>query len=141
MYEVASELASEGKLDADVLRGYVFPVYCRSVDEATAPMDDGAPLAGELEVLAVPVEEVPNPYWERLQRDGDRHAYAQAYTAFVLAFSEATLLEHLFTPGARGAKPDELSREFFARFERATEADPERGRYEAWILRFCVGRT
>ena len=51
------------------------------------------------------------------------------------------MLEHLFTPGAREVKPDELSREFFARFERAAEADPERGRYEAWILRFCVRRT
>lgn len=141
MYEVALELTSEGELDPDALSRYVFPVYCRTVEEATAPMGEGAPLTGEFDLLGAPVEKVSNPYWEMLERDGDRRAYAQAYTAFVRAFSESTLIEHLFTPGARDIDVDRLCEEFFARFEAATAADPDRGRYEAWILRLSLERA
>jgi SAM dependent carboxyl methyltransferase len=140
MWEAAVGLGDDGKLDRGVLDGYVFPVYCRSADEATAPARDGGELAGALDVASAHVDEVPNPYWEQLKRDGDRDAYAAAYTAFVRAFSEATLKTHLFEPGARGTEPDALCDEFFARFQAATAADPEAGRYEAWILRVVFAR-
>jgi hypothetical protein len=138
MWDVAVSLSEDGKLDRDVLDGYVFPVYCRSAEEATAPAR--GELAGSFEVASADVDEVPNPYWEQLQRDGDRDAYAAAYTAFVRAFSESTMTAHLFEPGARGLDAAKLCDEYFARFEAATAADPEAGRYEAWILRIVLVR-
>ena len=138
MSQVADSMAAEGSLDEAALRRYVFPVYCRSRAEATAPLADGGKLAFELSEAIV--EEVPNPYWEMLERDRDVEAYADAYTAFVRAFAEATLVEQLFEPAGRGAEPGALCDEFFGRFRAATAADPERGRYEAWILRLALRR-
>jgi hypothetical protein len=101
---------------------------------------DGA-LAGELDPVHVDVVEVANPYWEELERSGDRAAYAEAYTQFVRAFSESTLDEHLFTPGATAANGDALADEFFRRFRAHSAADPAEGRYEAWILRVVFARS
>jgi len=140
MWEVAAQLAAEGSLDADVLERYVFPVYCRSAAEATAPFAAGGPLAGEFEVLRASVDEVANPYWELLEASGDRESYASTYTAFVRAFSESTMRTFLFEPAARGIEPAALADEFFRRFEAASAADPERGRYECWILRLALRR-
>jgi hypothetical protein len=140
MWTVARELAANGKLAPDVLERYVFPVYCRSERDAVAPVSGDGPLAGSFAVDTVRLDEVPNPYWELLERNGDREAYADAYTAFVRAFSESTLVENLFGPGAPDADPSALSEEFFARFRAASAADPEAGRYEAWILRVALKR-
>ena len=84
---------------------------------------------------------MPNPYWAQYERDKDAASYAKAYTEFVRAFSEPTMKEHLFGPAAKGEDPDALSDEYFARLEAATAADPDAGRYEAWIVRVVIGRT
>ncbi|MGH2991009.1 MAG: hypothetical protein ACRDMA_14350 [Solirubrobacterales bacterium] len=139
MWGVAESLGDDGMLDRDVLERYVFPVYCRDAEEATAPAR--TELADAFEVVSADVDEVANPYWEVLERDGDRAAYASAYTAFVRAFSESTMTAHLFEPGARGVGPAELCDEFFARFRAASRADPDAGRYEAWILRLVLVRS
>jgi gibberellin A4 carboxyl methyltransferase len=139
MWAVAAELAGEGRLDRAALDGYVFPVYCRSVAEVTAPVAGGG-LAGSLEVLSADVDEVSNPYWERLEADGDPEAYASSYVQFVRAFAESTMTTHLFEPGAVGVEPGALCEEYFARLERATAADPAAGRYEAWVVRLLLGR-
>jgi cyclopropane-fatty-acyl-phospholipid synthase len=140
MWDVAMGLADEGKLDRGALDGYVLAVYCRSAEEATAPIRESGPLADAFEVDTAEVEEVANPYWEMLERDGDREAYAEAYTAFVRAFAESTMVEHLFEPAARGIEPKQLCDEFFTRLRAASAADPEAGRYEAWILRLVLTR-
>jgi hypothetical protein len=140
MWTVARELAADGKLDPVVLERYVFPAYCRSEGEAIAPVSGDGPLAGSFAVDTVRLDEVPNPYWELLERDGDREAYADAYTAFVRAFSESTLAENLFRPGAHDVEPNALNEEFFSRFRAASAADPEAGRYQAWILRLVLSR-
>jgi len=140
MWKVAEDLSGDGLLDSGVLDGYVFPAYCRSAEEATAPLDAGSVLAEAFEACSADIDEVANPYWEMLQRDGDRAAYAAAYTAFVRAFSESTMTTHLFEPGARGIDSDKLCDEYFARFEAASAADPDAGRYEAWILRLVLAR-
>jgi cyclopropane-fatty-acyl-phospholipid synthase len=140
MWQVATGLADDGQLDPEVLNGYVFPAYCRSVGEVTEPCREGGPLAGELEVVSAAVDEVPSPYWERFERDGDAGAYAKAYVEFVRAFAESTMLEHLFEPGARGTAPEALCDQYFGRLEIATAADPAAGRYEAWVVRFVARR-
>lgn len=125
MWRTATAMADDGLLDRAALDRYVFPVYCRSRDEIEPPPG--------LELVEATVDEVPNPYWEMLERDGDRAAYADAYTAFVRAFAESTLTEHLFGDAA-------LCDDFFDRFRLATEADPEAGRYEAFVLRAVFAR-
>lgn len=140
MWEVAVNLAKEGKLDRGALDRYVLAVYCRSAEEATAPVREGGPLAEAFEVDTAKVDEVANPYWEMLERDGDREAYAEAYTAFVRAFAESTMMEHLFEPAAKGIDPKLVCDEFFSRLRSASAADPEAGRYEAWILRLVLTR-
>lgn len=140
MWDVAVELSRDGMLDRATLDEYVFPAYCRSAEEATAPVRERGKLAGAFELVSADIDEVPNPYWEQLARDGDRDAYAAAYTAFVRAFSESTLTTHLFEPGARGIEPPRLCDEYFHRFQAASAADPDAGRYEAWILRVVLAR-
>jgi cyclopropane-fatty-acyl-phospholipid synthase len=131
MWEVAVGLADDGLLDRETLDLYVFPVYCRTVEEVREP--------GLLDVVSCVVDEVSNPYWETLERDGDRRPYAQAYVEFVRAFAEPTMIANLFTPGAAG-DPQQLSDTFFDRLRAATEADPEEGKYEAWIVRTLFRR-
>lgn len=140
MWDVAVELSGDGMLDRSTLDEYVFPAYCHSSEEATAPVREGGELAVAFELASADIDEVPNPYWEQLARDGDRDAYAAAYTAFVRAFSESTMTTHLFEPGARGVEPARLCDEYFARFQAASAADPDAGRYEAWILRLVLVR-
>jgi hypothetical protein len=140
MWKVAVELSDRGLLDRGVLAGYVFPVYCRSAAEAGAPVERGAALADRFEVVSIDSLEVANPYWELLTDSGDREAYASAYTAFVRAFSESTLEGGLFAPGAVDVEATALCDEFFAAFERATVADPDAGRYEAYVVTVILAR-
>ena len=135
MWEVALGLADDGLLQRETLDSYVLSVYCRTVEESTAPLRVGGPLEGTFTIASSGVVEVANPYWETFMRDRDPAAYATAYVDFVRAWSESTLLTHLFAPGATGIDPKALSDRFFARLRAATVADPERGRYEAWIVR------
>ncbi|MBM3667840.1 MAG: hypothetical protein FJW90_10255 [Actinobacteria bacterium] len=140
MWRAAEELAGEGRLDHDALAGYVFPVYCRSAEEARAPVAPGGALEGDLEEVSSTVEEVANPYWEAYERDGDPEAYAKTYVEFVRAFAESTLMEHLFEPAAKGIEPEALCDEYFERLRELSAADPEAGRYECWILRQQLAR-
>lgn len=140
MWKVALELSDRGLLDRDVLDCYVFPVYCRSAAEAAGPIEVGGPLASELMLVASHMREVANPYWEELERGGDVTEYASAYTAFVRAFSESALDRELFVPGATGGDPKAVRDEYFKELERATAADPEAGRYHAYVLTVVFGR-
>ena len=134
-------LADDGLLDHAALDDYVFPVYCRSAAELTAPLRDGGPLAGRLEIVATEEGDVANPYWAAFERDGDAEAYAEAYTEFVRAFAEPTMTAHLFEPAATSGDAANLCDEYFARLRAATADDPGAGRYEAWIVRLVLGRT
>ena len=140
MWDVAFSLADDGLLDGAALDDYVFPVYCRSAAELTAPVEDG-PLFGRLEVVAVHEGDVANPYWAAFQRDGDAAAYAKAYTEFVRAFAEPTMRTNLFEPTATTEDAATVCDEYFARLEASSAADPEAGRYEAWIVRLVLART
>ncbi len=138
MWDIACGMAGDGLLEKSVLVSYVFPVYCRSEEEAVAPMLPGAPLEKAFKVVSSDTSEVANPYWEMFQRDGDAVSYARAYTEFVRAFAESTLMHHLFgpEPGDPRARCDE----FFHRLEAAIANDPSRGRYHSWILRLVLAR-
>jgi hypothetical protein len=128
MWQVAVGLVDDGKLDRAALDDYVSPIYCRDAAE----MSDTVP---GLAVAALTQDAVDNPYWERYERDGDAAAYAETYIGFVRAFAAPSLTSGLFGGSAA------LCDEFFARLQAATEADPEAGRFEAWIVRATFART
>ncbi len=134
MWRVCRDLVHEELLDSETVARYIFPVYCRSKKEVASPVEPGGALAARLTLVSSKLEEVPNPYWEQLGRDGDAQAYARTYSDFVRAFSEANLTRDLFSPGARGVEPGQLCTEFFDRFEQLTSAQPDAGRYRAYVL-------
>ncbi len=138
MWDVACAMADDGLLDKSLVVSYVFPVYCRSEEEAIAPTLPGAPLEKDFEAVSTEISEIANPYWESFQRDADAVAYASAYTAFVRAFAESTMMKHLFATGSGDAHA--LCNQFFDRFEAAIRSNPSRGRYESWILRLVLAR-
>jgi SAM dependent carboxyl methyltransferase len=140
MWRVAVSLRDRGLLDRAALARFVFPVYCRTATEAAAPLQPGEPLAERLALVSSRMAEVANPYWEQLEGGATPEEYAGMYTAFVRAFSESTLDRELFVPGARGADPEVVRDEFFTEFERATAAEPNLGRYEAFILTLVFAR-
>jgi hypothetical protein len=107
---------------------------------AVAALELRGPAAGRLRVEAERVDEVASPYWEAFECDGDAAAYADSYTAFVRAFSESTLVDHLFEPGRTDRSAAALADEYFDRFRCATAADPAAGRYEAWVVRVVFAR-
>lgn len=138
MWQTAAAMADDGILDRTVLVGYIFPVYCRTREEAIAPMNRGGALEREFAVVSAEVREMGNPYWEELERSGDAIKYAREYTAFVRAFAESTLMNNLFA--SAGKKSSDLCNEFFHRFQTAVRKDPGAGKYEAWILRLTLAR-
>ncbi len=138
MWEIACGMADDNLLDRPTLVNYVFPVYCRSVEESLAPMGSGAPLRESLEVCTAETKEIANPYWEEYQKTNDAAGYARSYTAFVRAFAESTLLNQLFRQAA--VAPELACEEFFRRLEDAIRLAPERGRYRAWIVRLILAR-
>jgi SAM-dependent methyltransferase len=140
MWRAADELADEGSLDREALDRYVFPVYCRSPAEARRPIEPGGELEGELELVSESLVEVANPYWEAYESSGDAEGYAKTYVEFVRAFAESTMLANLFEPGARGLDPAELCDAYFERLRAICAADPDEGRYGAWILRLHFAR-
>ena len=141
MAEIAAEMAAAGKLDAAAVDHYILAVYARTPDEARAPIERaGSPVADAFDVIECRTDPVPNPYFTKWQTDGDATAYANAYAAFVRGFTESSLRDNLFTPGAQGADVDGLVDDFFARLTARFAADPERDRFEDWTLTVVLAR-
>jgi gibberellin A4 carboxyl methyltransferase len=141
MSEVAGELVAEAKLDATCAERYVLPVYARTPAEARAPLEGpDAPLRDQFEVITCRTDPVANPYLEKWRADGDGAAYGRSYSAFVRAFTESSLREHLFGPGAVGGGSDALLDEYFARLAKRFAADPERDRFEDLTLTVVLAR-
>jgi cyclopropane-fatty-acyl-phospholipid synthase len=141
MSEVADELVAAGRLDAARVERYVLPVYARTPAEATAPLaGQDAPLRDLFEVIECRTDPIANPYLEQWRTDRDSAAYGRSYSAFVRAFTESNLREHLFVRGAGDDPPKALLDEYFARLTRRFAADPERDRFEDWTLTVVLAR-
>jgi hypothetical protein len=141
MSEVGNELVAEGSLDATRVQRYILPVYARTPAEARAPFapDDGR--LGELfDVVHCRTDPIANPYFEQWRADGDADAYGRNYCAFVRAFTESNLREHLIAPEVGKPQADALLDEYFARLAGRFAADPERDRFEDWTLTVVVAR-
>jgi cyclopropane-fatty-acyl-phospholipid synthase len=141
MHDVAVQMADAGELDPDAVARYVLPVYARTPAEAVAPIERaGSDLATAFTVIEARTDPVANPYLTAWKADGDAAAYGKAYAAFVRGFTESSLRENLFTPGAVGADPQQRLDEYFARLETRFAADPEADPFEDWTLTVVLER-
>jgi hypothetical protein len=141
MSEVAGELVADGLLDAARVKRYVLPVYARTPAEARAPFEgQDATLRDLFELIECRTDPVANPYLQQWRTDRDSAAYGRAYSAFVRAFTESNLREHLFARGRDGAEADAVLDDYFARLARRFAADPERDRFEDWTLTVVLAR-
>jgi hypothetical protein len=142
MTEVATGMANNGILDRGAVRRYVLPVYARTVDEARAPLArPDSPVHDAFSVIECRTDPVANPYFTKWLSDHDNAAYAHAYAAFVRGFTESSLREHLFVPGAKTTDIDSAVDEFFTRLTARFEADPERDRFDDWTLTVVLARN
>jgi cyclopropane-fatty-acyl-phospholipid synthase len=141
MAEVAWRMAADGLLRADAVRDYVLAVYARTVDEARAPYAAaGSPLHDAFTEVECRTDRVANPYFTKWQQDGDAEAYARSYVAFVRGFTESSLRDHLFTPGAIDGNVDGALDEFFDRLRARFAADPTRDKFDDWTLTVLLSR-
>jgi cyclopropane-fatty-acyl-phospholipid synthase len=141
MAEVASEMVADGRLRADAVREYVLAAYARTVAEARAPYADaGSPLHDTFREVECRTDPVANPYFTKWQQDGDADTYARAYVAFVRGFTESSLRDHLFTPGAVDGDADGALAEFFDHLRARFAADPPRDKFDDWTLTVLLNR-
>jgi hypothetical protein len=142
MTDVARDLVKAGALARAAFERYLLPAYARTVDEALAPLRRaGSPVAEAFEVVACRTDPVANPYLQQWRADGDAEAYGRSYAAFVRAFTESSLRDGLFAPGALGGRrPADLLDDYFARLAERFAADPERDRFEDWTLTAVLQR-
>ena len=141
MAAVADDLVQAGRLRADAVLGYVFPVYARTVAEAVAPVaGPNAPLADAFTVEVAETHAVPNPYYDRFRQDGDAAQYAHDYAAFVRAFSSSAIRDGLLAPGSTGEGADALVDAFYQGMEQRVAAAPETGVFKDWTLSVVLAR-
>jgi hypothetical protein len=141
MAEVAADMAHDGTLDPGSVERYVLPVYARTVDEARAPLVRAdSPVHDAFTEIECRTDSVANPYFTKWLADHDSAAYATSYAAFVRGFTQSSLREHLFGPGATGAALDAVIDQYFARLTARFAADPERDRFEDWTLTVVLAR-
>jgi cyclopropane-fatty-acyl-phospholipid synthase len=142
MAEVAAGMVADGLLTADAVERYVLPAYARTVAEARAPLTRrGSPAAGMFTEVVCRTDPVPNPYLTKWMSDHDDAAYARAYAAFVRGFTESSLRDQLFVPGAPAGEAEDALGEFFRRLTARFAADPERDPFEDWTLTVVLTRN
>lgn len=140
-WQIADGLAAEGRIDRTLLDGFVFPVYFRLEDEASAPLKIDPDLSGSIEIVEIANERLPNPYEDELARTGDVAAYAAAYAGFARAFAESTLQSQLFEGSASDAAgAGALADEFFRRLEALFTAEPGRHAFEHQVMTMVLKR-
>ncbi len=142
MAEVAADMAHDGILDRGAVERYVLPVYARTVDEVRMPLARaGSPAHDAFTEIECRTDSVANPYFTKWLSDHDSSAYATSYAAFVRGFTESSLRDHLFGPGATGADLDSAIDQYFTRLTARFETDPERDRFEDWTLTVVLARN
>ncbi|MEO1020822.1 MAG: hypothetical protein AAFY56_24565, partial [Pseudomonadota bacterium] len=97
---------------------YYQPVYFRTLEELTAPVER---LGGQFKLERAEIYEVPVPFVEDHQRSGDIETYAKEYTNFFRAFTEAVLCAAF---PAHDPKP--FADDIFGRAERLVREYPDR---------------
>lgn len=141
LWQVAAGFADEGRIDASLLEGFVFPVYFRLSEELRAPLEREADLQKAFEIVELSNELLPMPTEEALTRTGDVAAYAEHNAGFVRAFAASTLREGLFAGSTASAvEADALADAFFRRLEALFAAEPARHGFEHQVATLVLRR-
>ena len=131
---VADKLLSQESMDK-----FVFPVVPRTEEEFLAPFTSGDS-SGDWRCLHCSIEEGLATDYIAYQKNGDARQYAENYTRFFQSFSQATLQENLFSPGALTISTEALCELFYARFSQAIAASPEDGVFRHTVSNIVMQR-
>ena len=95
LYDVLSDalldLIDEGDLPQQLYEDLVFPVYFRTVDELTRPLETEVELKQAFQLEKAGSIEVAVPFNEERARTGDLTTWARSFTGFLRAFTEPVL--------------------------------------------------
>jgi hypothetical protein len=123
---ILTKLVTDKLLSQEALANFVFPVVPRTEEEFLKPFVTGE-LSGDWHCLHCSIENgIPADY-VAYQKHRDAKQYAADYTRFFRSFSQAVMLENLFSHGALTMSAVELCEVFYARFCQAIETSPEEG--------------
>jgi hypothetical protein len=99
IYDVLSDAVlnciEDGILPRKIYEELIFPIYFRTVEELVAPLEQDDRLAGFFRIEKAESREVPVPFNAALEDTGDITTWADSYTGFLRAFTEAILASAL----------------------------------------------
>ena len=124
--EVATGAISKNEADRVVV-----PNFFLSRAELEAPFGEPA-LTGRLQLFEHLRVTSPDPLWDAFERSGDAGSLAAAFTGWVRAFSQSSLLAAL-APERTGAERQQLADRIYAAVEARVRANPARARC-AWRM-------
>ena len=134
-WQIATELANEGRIDRALLEGFVFPLYFRLSHEVRAPLERETDLKDAFDIVELTNDLLPMRYEDDLAQTGDIEAYAASYASFARAFAESTLRSQLFGGSTSSvSEADDLANEFFRRLQDLFAAEPGRHAFEHQVM-------
>lgn len=130
--DIAAEMADDGRISSDLLEGYVFPVYERTMDELLRPFYEE--VGDRLRLQHSELHAVPDPIGDRYAEDGDAARFAEDSVGFIKAFSEPSLVAALDPDG-------QAIGEMFELLQDRIEANPDDFEFKVHALTAVVART
>jgi hypothetical protein len=138
--KVLEELVADKHLAQEALDNFIFPVVPRTKEEFLEPFESGES-SGDWRCLHCSIDKGIASDYIDYQKNRDARLYAEHYTRFFRSFSQATMLENLFTPGARTMTAEKLCELFYERFFQAIETSPEEGVFRHFISNIVIQRV
>lgn len=131
------DLVASGRIPRTRYEALTMPVYCRTIDELRAPLEDlASPLHTLFRIDRAETLEVPVPFIEAHRHGGPLATYADEYTGFLRAFSEPVARAALAPDAAERGVIDEL----YERVRARALAEPEHYRFRYFIPSILLTR-
>ncbi|MGB7930965.1 MAG: hypothetical protein WCH04_01850 [Gammaproteobacteria bacterium] len=138
--KVLEKLVADKQLSRETLDKFIFPVVPRTREEFLEPFESSE-LTGDWHCLHCSIEKGIASDYIAYQKHRDARLYAEHYTEFFRSFSQATMIDNLFAPGATTMTAEELCDLFYARFCQAIETSPEEGVFHHLISNIVLQRV
>ncbi len=138
--KVLEKLVADKYLSQDALDKFIFPVVPRTREEFQKPFESGE-LSGDWHCLHCSIENGIASDYIAYQKHRDARLYAEHYTRFFRSFSQATMVDNLFSPGATIMPAEELCDLFYSRFSQEIEISPEEGVFHHIICNIVLQRV
>ncbi len=141
LYDVLSDAllatVDAGDLPAQYYENLIIPIYCRSAQELTSPLQNDPLLAKAFRIDKVDSREVSVPFNAERARTGDIAAWARRYTGFFRAVTETNV--KLAMPDA--VDVEQTAEKIYQRMERLLAADPARYEFHYISIATLLTRT